>query len=254
MPTAEEIAAAEAAKAAANKEIETLVHSAVATHLKTALPKALEGMKTSFTEALAPTIAETIKAQFDEAKKTALPPPKADEKDLEKSPAFLAMQKRLDDADKARIVSEQRAVASEKKQRDDAGIAAIRAGFAAKVRPELLDVLTTAAWAKGQFKIDEKGEVLMKVRRAPLSGLEEVDQELPLKDGLDHWFRTKDAEPFLPPPKTAAPPGQRAPGRAGSVAPPASNYSEPAKSDAERGRRAMEREAQLAELHPNLTR
>jgi hypothetical protein len=257
MPTAEEIAAAakaEADEAARNKAMQTMVHSAVATHLKEALPKALEGLKATMAEALAPSIGEAIKAQFAEHTK-ANPPadPKDKNKDAPPDPEFLALQKRFDDSEKLRVANEKRAEASEKQRRDDAAIAAVRAGFGSKVRPELLETLTTAEWARGRFKFSDKGEVLMTVRRAPMAGLEEVDQDLPLKDGLDHWFRTKEAEPFLPAPGTQRT-QQKAAGRTGGFERIGPQYEKPATTNAEKTARAMEREAVMAEKFPGLAR
>lgn len=259
MPTAEEIAAAQKAEEdrTRNQALQTMVHSAVATHLKELRPKLLEDLKPLLTEGLGATVSEAIKSQFAEHVK-ANPPPdpgkgKGTGDDPSKpSPEFLALQKRFDDSEKLRLAQQDRAEKAEKQRRDDSAIAAVRAGFGSKVRPELLDTLTTAEWAKGRFKFDEKGQVLMTVRRAPMAGLEEVDQDLPLKDGLDHWFRSKDAEPFLPPPRGAGPTPTRATGRSAAALGP--QYDKPATTTAEKTARAMEREAAYAEKFPNLAR
>lgn len=259
MPTAEEIAAAQKAEEdrTRNQALQTMVHSAVATHLKELRPKLLEDLKPLLTEGLGATVTEAIKAQFAEHVK-ANPPPdpgkgKGTSDDSAKpTPEFLALQKRFDDSEKLRLAQQDRAEKAEKQRRDDSAIAAVRAGFGAKVRPELLETLTTAEWAKGRFKFDDKGNVLMTVRRAPMAGLEEVDQDLPLKDGLDHWFRSKDAEAFLPPPPGARTSQTRATGRTITTVGP--QYDKPATTSAEKTQRAMERESALAEKFPNLAR
>jgi hypothetical protein len=258
MPTAEEIAAAEkAATEDRNKQIATLAHSAAATHLKDLRPKLVEELKAALLAELAPTLSESVKTALAEHMKANPPPPPGKEPPgsdpAKPSPEFLALQKRFDDSEKLRKAQEERAEKAEKQRRDDSAIGAVRAGFAGtKVRPELVDMLTTAEWAKGRFKFDDKGQVLMTVRRAPMAGLEEVDQDLPLKDALDHWVRSKEAEPFLPPPRAAGPQQQQR--AAGRVAPVGPTYDKPATSTAEKTARAMEREAALAERFPNLAR
>lgn len=256
MPTAEEIAAAAATEAEAkrNKEIETVIHSAVATHLKTALPKALEGFKSQITEALAPMMGDALKTQFAEYAKTVTPQTDPNKSDPAKSPELLAVKARLEDMEKTAKANEQRALASEKQRRDDAAMTSVRTAFGSKgIRPELLDALTTSEWAKGRFKFDEKGAVLMTVRRAQMAGLEARDEDLPLTDAVDHWSRSKEAEAFLPPPKTAQ--SQQQQRAAGRAAPPRGpTYEGPAKTEGEKTRRSMEREAGLAEQFPHLAR
>lgn len=254
---AETVAAAlKEGEAERGKAMQTALHSAVATHLKDSRGKIVEELKASLGDvipsgdALTKLIADAVKAQapVDDGKK-------GDKTPAQPSPEMLALQRKVDELTRKNETETKAREAAEKKQRDDSAFAALRAHLAPKVRPEMLDTL-----AKVLFHADERitfdeatGAPLFKIRRAPMAGMAEADELLPLESGVAEYLKGKDAEPFLPPPTPK--PGEKrptAPARPGQGSVP--TYDKPATSDAEKVRRAGEREAVLAQQHPHLAR
>src|SRR6185312_4654511 len=179
MPTDEEIRAAqEAAKA----EMLTAVHSAVATHLKKELPKFIgEALKTSLPETIAPLMADAMKGQFEEFKKTLGAPvggspgttpgggqPGSDPQDLGKIPAFAAMQSEMAKLKDQLTASERNRVETEERAWKDKAYASLQAQVQKVARPEFLDVATDLLF-KRVIKHDDGTPVLV-VKRPMFTG------------------------------------------------------------------------------------
>jgi hypothetical protein len=252
-------AALKEGEAERGKAMQTALHSAVVTHLKDIRGKIVEELKGSIGElvpsgdALKTLIADAVKANAppDDGRGSKSPQPPAGP-----SPEVAALTRTVNElTTKLKTEGDARA-ASERQRRDDAAYADLRTHLGAgKVRPEMLDTL-----AKVLFHADKRVEFeadtnrpLFKIRRAPMAGMAETDELLPLDAGVAEYLKSKDAEPFLPAP--TARPGARpaAPTRPGQGA-GGKTYDKPATSDGEKVRRAGEREAALAQQFPHLAR
>jgi hypothetical protein len=269
MPTDDEL---KAQKEAAEKELQTLIHSAVATHMKPLQAKLEAGFKTAITAELT-TFGESIKTQFAELQKSMQPPGggaggagagagggaaggangSAGDHPVTKSPEFLAMQTQvaqlLRDNESGRKALE---IANEKSWTDGT-INKIQTFLQGKVKPDLLDVATDRCFKS--VKKHDDGSPLFKIMKSPFQGMPEEEQALPLEVGLDEWTKTKDGMRFLPPPTPTGRRGVTAPGR-GTVGGAAEmpQFTGEAKTSRDKSNRAMAREAAYAQVLPNLAK
>jgi hypothetical protein len=124
------------------------------------------------------------------------------------------------------------------------------------VRPEALELAARDLFV-GQKRVtfDEQGNALFTVRRATYTGGPEEDVAMPLKEGVSHWAKSNEGKFFAPAPtsggdKKGPPgPGARRVEAGGDGLP---RYDTPATTDAEKLRRAQERETILKEKYPHL--
>lgn len=219
------------------KALADLVNSAVSSHLKRAEAKQTESFKSMLAE-----FAKTIQPPAPQT------PTETDEspKKGKVSPELAAMQAKLDDMARVAKESQDKAAKAEAKQKQDRAQADLRNSLSGKVRPEVLDSLTRMLFADGKIELDENGTPFFKTRRAPLPGMPEEDQLLPLADGVEGYLKSNEAVGFLPAPGG----GQSSPPRTASrfpntPAPGPRKYDAPAKTDEEKVRRAYEQEIAL---------
>jgi hypothetical protein len=174
------------------------------------------------------------------------------------SPEVAALQARIDGMEKAaqkrdaELKTEREArTAAENTARDDRTFGEMRAMLAPHVRPDMVDDVALLHFhAHKRVTYGEDGKPLFRVRRAPATGMAEEDVQMPLKDGVDYWLKSKDAQRYLPAPKGSGgdgPSGNAGGNSRGGRPPPARKYDSPAQTDDERARRAMERERELRE-------
>jgi hypothetical protein len=124
------------------------------------------------------------------------------------------------------------------------------------VRPEALDLAARDLFV-GQKRVtfDEQGNALFTVRRASYVGGPEEDVAMPLKEGVAHWAKSNEGKFFAPAPsaggdKKGPPgPGARRVEVGGDGLP---KYTTPATTDAEKIRRAQEREDVIRQKYPHL--
>jgi hypothetical protein len=223
------------------QDLANLVNSAVSAHLKRHEAKQSETLKSL--------IAESLKAYQ---------PPQTQQEEPETSkrgkvdPQVAALTAKVEEFQRAALESEKRAQAAETKARGDRAFGELRSTLAGKVRPDVVDGLAKLLYhGEQKVEVDENGNVLFKVRRAPLPGFPEEDALMPLSDGVEQYLKSKEAAAFLPAPVAAnAPQARTTSSRFPQTQSPSAGpkkYDAPAKSDEEKVRRAHEMEQYLAQ-------
>lgn len=172
------------------KIVGNIVNSAVTSQLGRALPKMLESALNPIREQL-----QARPAEHD---------PKSDTDKAKQNPEFVALQKRLNTLESA-LADKEREVAEERKRsREDKAFADLTQSLVGKVRPGSEQTVAKLLRADGQLVIGDDGAPSLKVRTSLFKGGAEDDHVFPLKDGIDHYLKTKDASLFLPPPNGGA--------------------------------------------------
>lgn len=219
---------AEAPQYVTSDQIAQIVNSAVTSQLGRALKTQLGG---------------AIEAALQPIKeKLATAPPKEQESEASNaktSPEIAALQKKVKELTEGFALKEQEVIAERTQARQDKAFSALVQSLSGQVRPGTENTVATLLQARKQFIVGENGEPLLRVRTALFKGQAEEDHELPLKDGLAHYLKTKDAELFLPPPTGGAGGQQRASG-ANPGARQIPTYATPATSNEEKARRTVE--------------
>ncbi len=198
-----------------------------------------------FPKMLAPALDAALKPILDKLSAPA-PAPASDDDDGKKkskqNPEMLAMAKQIEDLTNGIKQRDERVAAAEKKGREDKAFADMRASLEGKVRPELLGMLAENLFhVQKRVEFDEQGTPLFKTTRIPYIGAEPEEQRLPLSSGIEDFLKSESAKPFLPAPSSGsgAPP---LPKRGSLPTSTGTDFSKPATTDAEKTRRAMERE------------
>ena len=187
-------------------------------------------------------IGETIAAEV--AKLKPAEPEHKHEKGDKPDPKIAALETKLAEVtEKLKAEATERQKAVEEGRSKDAQ-AALRSALTGHVRPEALDLAVRDLYvAQKRVTLDEQGNPLIKVRRKDYAGADE-DVDMPLADGVQHWLKTPEGKFFAPPPSGGADPkgggGPRRTTQLGRDGLP--HYDTPATTDAEKLRRAQERE------------
>lgn len=210
-------------------EIGNIVNAAVSSHLKRSLGTAIETALKPITEKL----------------NAAPPAPVADadegQRKGKQNPELLAMAKQLEEMKSELKVRDERVAAAEKKTREERAFSELRSSLEGKVRPELLDMVAKHLFVvEGRVEVDENGNPLFKSSRVPYTGADPEELRLPLKAGVEDFLKSDSAKPFLPAPNPGAGSGplpKRGPTPQGGT-----DFNKPATSDADKARRAAERE------------
>lgn len=109
-----------------------------------------------------------------------------------------SLAEKLEASEKKAAAADQARAEAEQKRLLDGATTSFRNGLQSKLRPELLDV------AVGHFgvglKVDEKGNALYRVKKAPYKGAPEEDMDLPLVEALPILLANESMKPFLPAP------------------------------------------------------
>lgn len=225
---------AEAPQYVTADQIAQIVNSAVTSQLGRALKTQLSG---AIEAALKP-----IREQAATAPKE----PDAEAPSAKTNPEIAALQKKVKELTEGFALKEQEVIAERTQARQDKAFSALVQSLSGQVRPGTENTVATLLQARKQFIVAENGEPLLRVRTALFKGQAEEDHELPLKDGLAHYLKTKDAELFLPPPTGGAGGQQRASG-ANPGARQQPTYTTPATSNEEKARRTVEQLRALGE-------
>lgn len=215
------------------EDIGNIVNAAVSSHLKRSLAGAIES---------------ALKPALEQFKASMTPAPAGEETSDEKkkgkqSPEMLAMAKQIEDMQKALVAEKERTAAAEKKQREDRAFSELRSSLEGKVRPELLDMVAKHLFVvEGRVQVDDQGNSLFKGSRLPYQGATEAEEyTLPLRSGIEDFLKSDAAKPFLPAPSAGAGTSPL-PKRGATPTPGSSDFSKPATTDAEKLRRAAEKE------------
>lgn len=211
-----------------------------------AVKEALEGLK----------LGESIAAEVAKLK-PAEPDPKDDKSAAKPDPKIAALEARLQEVTaKLTAESEERGKAVEAAKNEKAFIA-LKTALGPHVRPEVLELAARDLFvAQKRVTVDEQGNPLLTVRKAPYPGQSEEDIPLPLADGVKHWLGTTEGKFFVPAHGVGT--GQQQQGGKGPFRAPAlgvdgmPHYDQPATTDAERIRRADEQAKVLAAKYPHL--
>ncbi len=173
-----------------DKKLANLVNSAVSSHLKRSLPKALD-------EALTPHMSK-FQEMFSQAR-PADPPKQSATPAAQASGTDSEVLKQLEDM-KNQLKREQETRAKERAQaRQDKAFADVRAELTGKVRPEAVDHVLKVLAHDRLVEVDNSGMVQMKVG----------DDSLPLKEGLMEYLKRKENAIFLPAPGYSAQPAKK---------------------------------------------
>jgi hypothetical protein len=227
------------------KAMGAIVNAAVTSQLKRtlgpALTDAIGGLKLS--ETIAAEVAK-LKPETPEPKHSDKPDPKVSA--LEATVQELKQKLAADAEERKKLVEA---------SRDKDGLAALKSALAPLVRPEALEIAARDLFvAQKRVSFDEQGNPLITVRKAAFAGGTEEDVQMPLSDGVQHWIKTPEGKFFAPAPSGGAqdPRGNGAPRRVNTGLDGMPRYEGPATTDAEKIRRAGEREAALKQRFPEL--
>lgn len=180
-----------------------IVNAAVTSHLKRMIPNAItESLKTIDWGGTLGTIVDEKLKSFQPATSS------KDESGSEGAAGKTdpAIEKQLRTLSEKLEASERRAAKAEEERQQietqrqrDAAVGAFRSAVQAKVKPELLDVFVDHYTTK-RLSLDEKGNPLFTVRKAPYKGAPEEDTKLTLDEAIPLLLSSKEASPFLPAP------------------------------------------------------
>lgn len=212
------------------EDISNIVNKAVTGQLKRALGKEVA-------DAVAKAVAE-MKSQMTP------PEPQPQSKKDKQDPEVTALQRQIEELTNNYKRAEQSRLETEKRAREDRTYAELRSMLQKELKPEFVEMVARDL-TKGQGRVvfDEDGNPLFKIKRSPYQGMPEEEEELPLEAGVQAYLKSKEAEPFLPPPGTSkTPPVSKQKGQsAGSNRRDGTPfYDKPATSEEEKLRRAME--------------
>lgn len=214
----------ETPKALTEEDVGRIVNSAVTSQLKRDLPKVVASAlgELKLDEKLAALAPKPIeKSDGDDGDGEGSGPgvhkTKFTEKDFKRQLQLL--QDKLDAESKARQAAEQQRIEIETRSRQEAARHQFRSALDGKVLPSLLDVAVDYLGSR-VLKLDESGNPILRVKKAPYKGAPPVDEDVPLTDGVQYLLASEDIKPFLP-----AKGGSQEDGRSGQRRPNASGGS-----------------------------
>jgi hypothetical protein len=228
-----------------------IINSAVTSHLKRQ-PNIAEEIKKALTkEAIAPIFEELLENAPDDedagSGKGGSPPNRPD-------PAVEALKAKVAELTTTLTKQAEETKSAQEAARNEKALGALKTALGSHVRPEALDIAASHLFvAQKRITFDEQGNPLFTVRRAQYPGAAEEDVSMPLADGVHHWIKSSEGKFFAPAPGAAAgAPGAPAPRRIATGGDGMPRYDQPATTDAEKSRRASEREAAIRQRYPEL--
>jgi hypothetical protein len=190
------------------EDVARIANQAVTAQLKRELPKAFEGFLPSFTKAI-----DDKLASF---KPTEQP---ADEKNKGASPELSALQRQIAELTEANRLSNERALSVEKKAREDTAFSELKAALGGHIKPEFIDPIAKSLYyADKRVEFSEDGKPLFRAMVPQYTGGPLQEMLLPLKDGIEAYAKSKEAEAYRPAPtaKTPNAPPPRIPSSGGT--------------------------------------
>lgn len=178
------------------EDVAKIVNQAVTSQLSRMLPKAIEGVL--------PTLTKTVSEQVAATAKIPEPAQKTDEN--KPSPELLALQRQIADLQAANKASEERAQVVERKAREDAAYGELRTELARHVKPEFVDIVAKSLYyADKRVEFDDTGKPLFKAMIPSYQGGPLQETLLPLRDGVEAFAKSKEADIYRPAPTTKTP-------------------------------------------------
>jgi hypothetical protein len=112
---------------------------------------------------------------------------------------------------------------SETNRKLDAAKLKLRSGLADKLAPGMTDIaIDHLTLVQGRLKVDEQGNALFRVKRAPYKGAPEADEDIALEEAIPVLLEEPGMKLFRAAPKPTGgggPPGPRVPGSGGGGQP-----------------------------------
>lgn len=178
-------------------DVARIANQAVTAQLKRELPKAFEGLLPTFAKAIDDKLA---------AFKPADPPADKSGKPADQSPEFAALQRQLAEM-KTTLESEQKARAEvERKSREDVAFSKLKTELGAHIKPEFIDPIAKSLYfADKRVEFDEAGNPLFRAMVPQYTGGPLQETLLPLKDGVEAYAKSKEAEAYRPAPTPTRP-------------------------------------------------
>lgn len=194
------------------EDVAKIVNQAVTSQLSRMLPKAIEGVL--------PTLTKTVSEQVAATAKPPEPVQKPDES--RPSPELLALQRQIADLQTANKASEERAQLVERKAREDAAYGELRTELARHIKTDFVDIVAKSLYyADKRVEFDDAGKPLFKAMIPSYQGGPMQETLLPLRDGVEAFARSKEADVYRPAPTTKTPhsPPPRIPTSASNATP-----------------------------------
>jgi hypothetical protein len=198
-------------------------------------------------------IGETIAAEV--AKLKPADPPDAKPGEGKPDPKVTALETKVQELTTKLQQDAEALKKAQEASRDKDALAALKTALGPLVRPEALEIAARDLFlAQKRVTFDDAGNPLLTVRRAAFAGGAEEDVALPLADGVQHWVKSPEGKFFAPAPGGGA--GNEikggAPRRVNLGGDGQPKYDQPATTDAEKLRRASEREQAIRQRYPEL--
>jgi hypothetical protein len=184
------------------EELSKMVNQAVTSQLGRMLPKALEGVTSAIGKTLDERLAAAKPVVTETTQQTTNQP----------SPELVALQRQIAELTAANKASEDRARAVEQRSREDAAFGELRTALGTHLKPEFIDPIAKSLYyADKRVEFGEDGRPLFRALVPQYTGGPLQETLLPLRDGVEAFAKSKEAEAFRPPPSPKTP--QAAPPR-----------------------------------------
>jgi hypothetical protein len=207
-----------------------------------AVKDAIEGLK----------LGETIAAEVAKLKPEPTPDPKPGDK--KPDPEVSALKAKVEElTTKLTTEAAERAKLAEQ-SRDKDALATLKTALAPHVRPEALEIAASHLFvAQKRVTYDDKGNPVLTVRKPAFAGGDEEDVAMPITDGVQHWIKSAEGKFFAPAPGGGTDTkGGLGPRRVNTDLNGMPRYDGPATTEAEKIRRASEREVAVRQRFPDL--
>lgn len=180
------------------EDIARLVNQAVTSQLTRALPKALEGVMAN--------VAKSLDEKLAAFKPSTPVDPQPGQGQPKESPEYVALQRKLDELMAANKAAEDRAQAIERRAREDAAFGDLRGLLSKDIKPEFVDTVAKSLYyADKRVEFGEDGKPLFRTMIPAYQGGPLQETLLPLRDGVEAFVKSKEAEAYRPPPAPKQP-------------------------------------------------
>lgn len=238
------------------KEIGAMISGAFKSEGKRLITSAVtEGLKSALSkEALQPLFSQFIEELPDDEDGADNDDPGKRQPSAKPDPKVAALEAKLADLLKKQAEDAETLKKTQTEAREKDAMAALKSALAPHVKPEALDMAAALLFtAQKRVQLDDNGNPLFTVRKPPYAGASDEDVQMPLADGVQHWLKSQEGKFFVPAPSGAGnQPNGGTPRRVSVGGDGMPKYDQPATSDAEKIRRAAEREEAFKQRFPNL--
>jgi hypothetical protein len=192
-------------------EIANIANQAVTAQLKRELPKAFETLLPTFTKAIDDKFA-ALKPTEPSGEKPAGTP--------QQTPEFAALQRQLAEMKTTLESSEKARIEVERRAREDAAFGELKTALGGHIKPEFIDPIAKSLYyADKRVEFDETGKPLFRAMVPQYTGGPLQETLLPLRDGVEAFAKSKEADAYrpAPTPKTPNSPPPRLPRTPGAL-------------------------------------